>query len=48
MYMEAKVRYLWYTDVLDIIDRFANQQPAKAALLSDIRKSLRAPKVSPK
>ena len=48
MYMEAKVRYLWYSDVLDIHDSFANQQPTKAALLSAIMKSLRSPTTHPR
>jgi hypothetical protein len=48
MYMETKVRYLWYTDVLDILDSFANQQPTKPALLSAIMKALRSPTTHPR
>ena len=48
MYMETKVRYLWYSDVLNLIDGFANQQPTKPALLSAIMKSLRAPTAHPR
>ena len=48
MYMESKIRYLWYTDVLDILDTFATQQPTKPAVLSAIQRALRAPMVNPK
>ena len=37
MYMEAKVRYLWYSDVLDIVSRFTGQQPTKASLIETLR-----------
>jgi len=48
MYMEAKVRYLWYSDVLKMLDTFTRQQPTKPVLLNSIMKALRVPKVDPK
>jgi hypothetical protein len=47
MYMEAKVRYLWYSDVLNIASHFANQQPTKASLAEIIFRALHIPKARP-
>jgi hypothetical protein len=47
MYLETKVRYLWYSDVLDIMDRFSNQQPTKATLTDAVLHALKHPKAEP-
>ena len=47
MYMEAKVRYLWYSDVLEIASRFENQQATKPDLVAAITRALRVPKAKP-
>ena len=47
MYLETKVRYLWYSDVLDILDRFSNVQPTKAALVDAVLQAMHHPKASP-
>lgn len=47
MYMETKVRYLWYSDVLDIATKFAGQQPTKASLAAVLTSTLRVPKAKP-
>jgi hypothetical protein len=45
MYLETKVRYLWYADVLGINDRFTHQQPTKAHLLRSVIHTLHQPTV---
>jgi hypothetical protein len=47
MYMESKIRYLWYSDVQDIHSRFALQQPTKASLAAAVTDALRVPKAKP-
>jgi hypothetical protein len=47
MYMDTKVRYLWYTDVLDIARQFSQQQPTKASLAEAILRALHIPKAKP-
>ncbi len=47
MYMEAKVRYLWYSDVLEIMSRFEGQQPTKPNLAAAITGALHTPKAKP-
>lgn len=47
MYMDTKVRYLWYSDVLDIADQFLTQQPTKASLTEAIHRALHIPKAKP-
>jgi len=46
MYMEAKVRYLWYADVLEIAAQFAGQQPTKAALATALTAALHVPRAN--
>lgn len=31
MYLEAKLRYLWYSDVIDLVTKFSEQQPSKSS-----------------
>ena len=45
MYMEAKVRYLWYLEVVAMANKFALQQPSKADLLEAIMNALHQPEV---
>lgn len=45
MYMEAKIRYLWYSDVAEIIHRFSRQQPSKAKLVAALTEALHHPRV---
>ncbi len=45
MYMEAKVRYLWYSDAMKIARRFSAQQPDKGSLMRSLLSSLNSPKV---
>jgi hypothetical protein len=47
MYMESKIRYLWYSDVMQIASQFSNQQPTKAALADAITRSLHVPRARP-
>jgi hypothetical protein len=47
MYMETKVRYLWYADVLTIVSQFSNQQPTKSSLVEAVSLALRVPKAKP-
>jgi DNA modification methylase len=47
MYMEAKVRYMWYADLLKIVGQFANQQPTKSNLVEAVTVALRLPKAKP-
>lgn len=47
MYLETKVRYLWYSQVLSIADRFANEQPTKTSLLEAMLHILNHPKAKP-
>jgi hypothetical protein len=47
MYMDTKVRYLWYSDVLDIAAQFAQQQPTKASLTEAILRTLHMPRARP-
>jgi hypothetical protein len=47
MYMEAKVRYLWYSDVLEIVSKFAGHQPTKALLAEAVTRALRIPGIRP-
>jgi hypothetical protein len=47
MYMEAKIRYLWYSDVVRIASHFSSQQPTIAALTEEISNSLHIPKAKP-
>jgi hypothetical protein len=47
MYMDTKVRYLWYSDVLDIASQFSQQQPTKASLTEAILHALHLPKAKP-
>jgi len=44
MYMETKVRYLWYSDMIEIASQFAHQQPTKLALAEAIIRALHIPK----
>jgi len=44
MYMDTKVRYLWYSDVLDLASQFSKQQPTKASLTEAILHTLHVPK----
>ena len=46
MYMEAKVRYLWYLDVLEIAAHFESQQPTKPDLVAAIMRALHVPKAN--
>jgi hypothetical protein len=46
MYMEAKVRYLWYLEVVAMVKKFAIQQPTKGELVEAIVMSLHQPEVS--
>ncbi|MGC1685486.1 MAG: DNA methyltransferase [Candidatus Acidiferrales bacterium] len=48
MYMDTKVRYLWYADVLDIASHFSNQQPTKVSLTEVILRTLHIPNARPK
>lgn len=45
MYMESKVRYLWYSDVAKIVHRFSTEQPEKGKLVEAIMGALHHPKV---
>jgi hypothetical protein len=46
MYMETKVHYLWYTDLLKIVARFKIEQPTKATLIEALTALLRSPKAT--
>ena len=46
MYMESKVRYLWYLQVITIVAKFTAQQPTKGELLEIINLALHQPEVS--
>jgi 16S rRNA G966 N2-methylase RsmD len=45
MYMESKIRYLWYLEVVALAKRFASQQPSKAGLVDAIKGALHQPEV---
>jgi hypothetical protein len=45
MYMETKVRYLWYSDVIKIAHRFSQQQATKASLVEAVLESLHSPRL---
>jgi hypothetical protein len=45
MYMESKVRYLWYLEVITIVAKFTAQQPTKAQLLEATITALHQPEV---
>jgi hypothetical protein len=47
MYMDTKVRYLWYSDVLDLASQFSKQQPTKGSLTEAILHTLHIPKAKP-
>ena len=44
MYMDTKVRYMWYSDVLKIVSQFSSQQPTKSTLAEAVTLALRIPK----
>jgi hypothetical protein len=44
MYMDTKVRYVWYSDVLNIVSQFSGQQPTKSSLAEAVTLALRVPK----
>jgi len=46
MYLDRKVRYLWYADVVQLCRQFANQQPTNAALAKAILAALHSPKAA--
>ena len=45
MYMEAKVRYLGYSDAMKIARKFSAQQPTKGSLVHAVVSALHLPKV---
>jgi len=47
MYLDTKVRYLWYADVMKISDRFYREQPTKATLADSIMQAVHRPNVQP-
>jgi hypothetical protein len=44
MYLESKVRYLWYLDVVEIADKFSSQQPTRVSLAEAVTQALRLPR----
>jgi DNA modification methylase len=44
MYLETKVRYLWYLDVVEIADKFSSQQPTRVSLAEAVTQALRLPR----
>ena len=44
MYLETKVRYLWYSDVLRVLRRFGSEQPTKTSLVQAIMSASKLPK----